>query len=50
MCIMTSNVFGAIAAEHLGYAKVELQKTIPKGDPQLPSRRITEAHPPSRRV
>ena len=32
MCIVTSKVFGAIAAEYLGYAKVELQKTIPKGD------------------
>lgn len=28
MCMMTSNVFGHIAAEHLGYAKVELQRTI----------------------
>jgi predicted ArsR family transcriptional regulator len=28
MCMMTSNVFGAIAAENLGYAKVELQETI----------------------
>src|SRR5579864_6781837 len=33
MCMMTSNVFGAIAAENLGYAKVELQKTIAQGDP-----------------
>jgi predicted ArsR family transcriptional regulator len=33
MCMMTSNVFGAIAAENLGYAKVELQQTIAKGDP-----------------
>lgn len=32
MCMMTSNVFGAIAAENLGYAKVELQQTIAKGD------------------
>ena len=32
MCMMTSNVFGAIAAENLGYAKVELQKTIAGGD------------------
>jgi predicted ArsR family transcriptional regulator len=32
MCMMTSNVFGAIAAENLGYAKVELQKTIANGD------------------
>jgi predicted ArsR family transcriptional regulator len=33
MCMMTSNVFGAIAAENLGYAKVELQETIAKGHP-----------------
>lgn len=32
MCMMTSNVFGYIAAENLGYAKVELQETIAKGD------------------
>jgi predicted ArsR family transcriptional regulator len=31
MCMMTSNVFGAIAAENLGYAKVELQQTIAAG-------------------
>jgi predicted ArsR family transcriptional regulator len=33
MCMMTSNVFGAIAAENLGYAKVELEQTIANGDP-----------------
>ena len=33
MCMMTSNVFGAISAENLGYAKVELQSTIANGDP-----------------
>lgn len=31
MCMMTSNVFGAIAADNLGYAKVELQETIAHG-------------------
>ncbi len=31
MCMMTSNVFGSIAAENLGYAKVELQETIAQG-------------------
>jgi predicted ArsR family transcriptional regulator len=31
MCMMTSNVFGHIAAENLGYAKVELLETIAKG-------------------
>ena len=33
MCMMTSNVFGDIAAENLGYAKVVLNKTIARGDP-----------------
>ena len=32
LCMMTSNVFGSIAAENLGYSKVELQKTIARGD------------------
>jgi predicted ArsR family transcriptional regulator len=32
MCMMTSNVFGVIAAENLGYAKVDLEKTIARGD------------------
>lgn len=32
MCMMTSNVFGAITAENLGYAKIELQETIARGD------------------
>lgn len=31
MCMMTSNVFGAIAAQNLGYAKVELLETIAQG-------------------
>jgi predicted ArsR family transcriptional regulator len=33
MCMMTSNVFGAIAAQNLGYAKVQLQETIAQGHP-----------------
>jgi predicted ArsR family transcriptional regulator len=32
LCMMTSNIFGGIAAENLGYAKVELAKTIAQGD------------------
>jgi len=32
LCMMTSNVFGTIAAENLGYGKVALEKTIAKGD------------------
>ena len=31
MCMMTSNVFGLIAAENLGYARVELAETIARG-------------------
>jgi hypothetical protein len=30
--MMTSNVFGSIAAQNLGYAKVELQETIAQGN------------------
>ncbi len=33
ICMMTSNVFGSIAADNLGYAKVELQETIAQGHP-----------------
>jgi predicted ArsR family transcriptional regulator len=33
LCMMTSNVFGSITADNLGYAKVELQETIAQGDP-----------------
>lgn len=31
LCMMTSNVFGAITADNLGYAKVALQETIAQG-------------------
>ena len=31
LCMMTSNVFGAVAAENLGYAKVHLEETIAEG-------------------
>jgi predicted ArsR family transcriptional regulator len=34
MCMMTSNVFGHVAAENLGYGKVELQRTIAQGHPE----------------
>ncbi len=34
MCMMTSNVFGAIAARNLGYAKIELRETIASGRPE----------------
>jgi predicted ArsR family transcriptional regulator len=33
LCMMTSNVFGVIAAENLGYAKVGLERTIAAGNP-----------------
>jgi predicted ArsR family transcriptional regulator len=33
LCMMTSNVFGYIASENLGYARVELQETIARGHP-----------------
>lgn len=33
MCMMTSNVFGVIAAENLGQAKVVLEETIARGHP-----------------
>jgi predicted ArsR family transcriptional regulator len=31
LCMMTSNVFGRIAADNLGYARVQLDDTIAKG-------------------
>lgn len=34
MCMMTSNVFGVIAAENLGQAKVVLAETIAEGAPR----------------
>ena len=32
LCMMTSSVFGRIAADHLGYARVRLEDTIARGD------------------
>lgn len=32
LCMMTSNVFGTITAENLGYAKVSIEKAIALGD------------------
>ncbi len=32
MCMMTSNVFGSIASQSFGYAKVSLNETIARGD------------------
>lgn len=33
LCMMTSNVFGAIASDNLGYAKVVIEQAIARGDP-----------------
>ena len=33
LCMMTSNVFGHITAQNLGYAAVSLERTIAKGHP-----------------
>lgn len=33
LCMMTSNVFGVIAAENLGYGRVVLEETIAEGAP-----------------
>lgn len=34
LCMMTSNVFGHIAAENLGYARVDIEQAIARGDGQ----------------
>ncbi len=34
LCMMTSNVFGSIAARNQGYAKVALEETIARGAPE----------------
>jgi hypothetical protein len=33
LCMMTSNIFGVIAAENLGYAKVVIEESIAQGAP-----------------
>lgn len=33
LCMMTSNVFGTIAADNLGYSKVIIERSIALGDP-----------------
>ncbi|MFF3641525.1 methanogen output domain 1-containing protein [Streptomyces sp. NPDC002564] len=45
MCMMTSNIFGTIAAENLGYARVELDKTIARWD--VGCRVVVHLRPPS---
>jgi len=34
LCMMTSNVFGRITAQSMGYARVELAETIARGAPE----------------
>jgi predicted ArsR family transcriptional regulator len=34
LCMMTSNVFGHVAAQNLGYAAVGLERTIAQGHPE----------------
>ena len=34
LCMMTSNTFGSITAENLGYAKVAIENAIARHDPQ----------------
>lgn len=43
MCMMTSNVFGYIAAQNTGYAKVELQETIARGYKRVPRGDLSSA-------
>lgn len=43
LCRMTSNVFGRITANQLGYARVDLEETIAKGDPGC--RIVIHLHP-----
>lgn len=44
LCMMTSNVFGSIAARNLGYARVQLDETIAEGAPGC--RVVVELRPP----
>lgn len=34
LCMMTSNVFGTIAADNLGYSKVAIERSIAQGHPE----------------
>lgn len=45
LCMMTSNVFGAITANNLGYARVTLQATIAHGHDGCEV--IIDLHPPT---
>ena len=43
LCMMTSNVFGRIAAENLGYAKVAVEEAIAQGAPRCQVRVLLES-------
>ncbi|HYZ31488.1 MAG TPA: methanogen output domain 1-containing protein [Crenalkalicoccus sp.] len=45
LCMMTSNVFGEIAAENLGYAGIALERTIAGGHPDC--RVVVHLRPPA---
>jgi len=45
MCMITSNVFGVITADNLGYARVTLEQTIASGDTGC--RVVIHLRPPS---
>lgn len=34
LCRMTANVFGSVAAENVGYARVQIEEAIARGDPR----------------
>lgn len=44
MCMMTSNVFGTITAQNLGYARVELEQAIARWD--MECRIVVHLRPP----
>lgn len=48
LCMMTSNVFGYIAAQNLGYAGVELERTIAQGHSGC--RVVVHLRPPAEEV
>lgn len=45
LCMMTSNVFGSIAADSVGYARIQLEQTIAQGDGQC--RVVVHFRPPA---
>lgn len=45
LCMMTSNVFGVIVSENLGYARVVIERAIARGDSEC--RVLVHLQPPS---